>query len=53
MEEISIDKLDDIQLALYLAQKNNAGYGTLCIEKQANEFYKWIKSKRDELNKTK
>lgn len=50
MEQINIDKMDDIQLAMYLAQKNNQGYGILYIERQANEFYKWMKSKRDEIS---
>ena len=54
MEQINIEKMDDIQLAMYLAQKNNQGYGIMYIERQANEFYKWMKSKRDEIiNQTK
>ena len=48
MEPINIDKLDDIQLSVYLAQKNNETQSINYIIRDANVIYDWIKSKREE-----
>ena len=48
MEQINIDKLDDIQLSIYLAQKNNQTQSIIYIIKDANIIFDWIKSKRKE-----
>ena len=40
------EKLDDIQLALYLAQKNNDGQPLSYITSHADRFLDWINEKR-------
>lgn len=47
MKKINIDKLDDIQLAMYLAQKNNKGQPTLIIKREAESILEWIRDKRN------
>lgn len=47
MAKINIDKLDDIQLAMYLAQKNNNGHPTLIIKREAESILEWIRDKRN------
>ena len=47
MAKINIDKLDDIQLAMYLAQKNNKGQPTLIIKREAETILEWIRDKRN------
>ena len=47
MAKINIDKLDDIQLAMYLAQKNNKGQSTLIIKREAESILEWIRDKRN------
>jgi len=44
--EIQPEKLDDIQLALYLAQKNNDGQPLSYITTYADRFLDWINEKR-------
>ena len=53
MEQINIEKMDDIQLSLVLSLQNNKGHFTHMILKQADEFYKWLKEKREEETQTK
>jgi hypothetical protein len=43
---IQPEKLDDIQLALYLAQKNNDGQPLSYITTHADRFLDWINEKR-------
>jgi hypothetical protein len=43
---IQPEKLDDIQLALYLAQKNNDGQPLSYIVTHADCFLDWINEKR-------
>jgi hypothetical protein len=43
---IQPEKLDDIQLALYLAQKNNDGQPLSYITSHADRFLDWINEKR-------
>lgn len=47
MAKINIDKLDDVQLAMYLAQKNNQGQPTLIIKREAETILEWIRDKRN------
>ena len=51
MAKINIDKLDDIQLAMYLAQKNNKGQSTLIIKREAESILEWIRDKRNSSEK--
>ena len=51
MAKINIDKLDDIQLAMYLAQKNNKGQTTEVIKKEAESILEWIRDKRNSSEK--
>lgn len=53
MEQINIEKMDDVQLSLVLSLQNNKGYFTHMILKQADEFYEWLKEKRQEETQTK
>ena len=43
---ISIDRFDDVQLALYLATFNFSGDSIAHTSNKANEYYEWLKSKR-------
>jgi hypothetical protein len=43
---IQPEKLDDIQFALYLAQKNNDGQPLSYITTHADRFLDWINEKR-------
>jgi hypothetical protein len=43
---LQLEKLDDIQLALYLAQKNNDGQPLSYITSHADRFLDWINEKR-------
>lgn len=43
---IQPEKLDDIQLALYLAQENNHGQSLSYIITHADRFLDWINEKR-------
>ena len=51
MAKINIDKLDDIQLAMYLAQKNNKGQTTGVIKKEAESILEWIRCMRNQSKK--
>ena len=51
MAKINIDKLDDIQLAMYLAQKNNKGQTTGVIKKEAESILEWIRGMRNQSKK--
>lgn len=51
MAKINIDKLDDIQLAMYLAQKNNKGQTTGVIKKEAESILEWMRDKRNSSEK--
>lgn len=51
MEQINIEKMDDVQLSLVLSLQNNKDHFTHTITKQADEFYKWLKAKREEEQK--
>lgn len=43
---ISIDRFDDVQLALYLAVENFSGDSIERTRIRANDYYEWLKSKR-------
>jgi hypothetical protein len=47
---IQPEKLDDIQLSLYLAQKHygKSSHAALHVMNCADQFYDWIKEKRAE-----
>ena len=51
MAKINIDKLDDVQLAMYLAQKNNQGQPTLIIKREAESILEWIRGMRNQSKK--
>lgn len=53
--EIQPEKLDDIQLSIYLAQQQYSGYGTVHVTKCAAQILDWIKEMRTreaKLNRT-
>lgn len=51
MAKINIDKLDDVQLAMYLAQKNNQGQPTLIIKREAESILEWMRGMRNQSKK--
>lgn len=46
--QLEVEKLDDVQLALYLGFVNNRGYGIKVQLDTADSYYEWMKSKRRE-----
>lgn len=48
MNDIQTEKLDDIQLSMYLAQKHYQGQSVTEVLKTADRMLQWIRDKRSD-----